>query len=145
MAEILIKRRKHWAEDEKPAEWSTMKWNGGPKQGDVVEVREDGYWRVEHLKIGKHGWNRDAFALIRVPGVKVGDLKYLKASYDNATELQPQATVTYKNRYRFEDWNLIAWNKNKITSPTSGKTFDEWYYDFGTKTALESEVADKAS
>jgi hypothetical protein len=142
MGELLIKRQKHWAEDSKPANWSTLKWNSRLRQGDIIEVREDGYYRVEYLKEGIHGWNRNAFALIRIPGVNVKDLKYAGESYSNGTELSAE-TVFYKRRYRLVLWEQMSWNKNQVIIPESGNTFEEWYKDFGVTGIFTSALTDK--
>jgi hypothetical protein len=39
MAQFLIRKRKHFAEDTKPAEWSDLKWNGCPLRGEALGTR----------------------------------------------------------------------------------------------------------
>uniref|UniRef100_A0A6M3JTE9 Uncharacterized protein n=1 Tax=viral metagenome TaxID=1070528 RepID=A0A6M3JTE9_9ZZZZ len=126
MPEILVRKRKHWAEDERPKDWSELKWNGRPMPGDIVEVRPDGFFRVEHLRAGTHGWNRDAFALIRVVGGSDRTLAYLDKGYSNATELTA-ATRAYKRRYRIPDVAVPAWKINRVR--VNGADYDEWYLD----------------
>lgn len=124
MAQILIRKRKHFAEDTKPATWSDLKWNGRPLRGDVVEVRPNGYWRIEWLGTGTHGWDRDAFALIQVTNWSVEDASVYQGGYWDNPE---NPTVWYKNRYGFPTWNTtIPWNKHLVT--VNDVTADEWYY-----------------
>lgn len=125
MAQILIKKRKHFAEDTKPSQWSDVKWNGRPLRGDIVEIRENGYWRIEALGTGQRHWDRNAFALIQVTNVDPATIRYLMDSYSNATETQ-QETIFYKRRYRFANWGSIPWTKTSVT--INGKTAEEWYY-----------------
>jgi hypothetical protein len=141
MAEVLILKRKHFAEDTKPKEWSDLKWAGRPLRGDIIEIRPDGYFRVEALKEGKAGWNRDVYCLIRIPKVDEKELLYLAKSYTNAT-LTTAETVRYKHQYRIPQWDSIQWNKNKVT--VGGKEFEEWYLDFTKFTNVSGSILNKA-
>jgi hypothetical protein len=125
MAEFLIRKREHFAEATKPAAWTDLKWSGRSLRGDVVEVRENGYWRIEALGTGTHGWNREAFALIQVTNLSLETARPWQGSYSNATEAQP-ATVQFKNRYRLGVWANVPWVKNMVT--VNGVTVEEWYY-----------------
>jgi hypothetical protein len=126
VAEVLILKRKHFAEDTKPAEWSDLKWSGRPLRGDIIEVRPNGYFRVEYLGEGEHGWNRDAFCLIRLPKVSEATIAYITKSYSNATNTTPEK-IRYKHQYRIVQWKQIPWQKHTVT--VGGKTFEEWYID----------------
>lgn len=126
MAEVLILKRKHFAEDTKPVEWSTVKWDGRPLRGDIIEVRPNGYFRVEKLGTGEHGWDRDAFCLVRLPKVSETTIEYLMRPYNNGTATTAP-TVAYKRQYRIPQWERIPWNKNTVT--VGGQTFEEWYID----------------
>ncbi len=53
MAQILIRKRQHFAELVKPAGWSDFKWSGRPLRGDIVEVRPNGYWRARCWMISR--------------------------------------------------------------------------------------------
>lgn len=125
MAQILIKRREHFAEAAKPASWSDLKWSGRPLRGDIVEVRPNGYWRIEALGEGTHSWDRSAFALIDAPNVSEATIAHLTESYSNATEGVP-ATVQFKRRYRFDLWASVPWIVNTVT--INGQQVEEWYY-----------------
>lgn len=125
MAEILLLKRKHFAEDVQPPTWSDLKWMGRPRQGDVVEVRPNGYFRIEALGTGLRGWDRNAFCLVQITNVSYETLAYLRQTYSNETDTTP-ATVFYKARYRIASWNLIPWIKNMVT--INGVTVEEWYY-----------------
>ena len=46
---------------------------GGDKIGDITEVQEDDFYSKVH------GWNRDVFILLLMPGVAVKDAAYLDA------------------------------------------------------------------
>ena len=128
MAQILIRKRKHFAEDAKPAQWSQMKWDGRPLRGDVVEVRENGYWRIEALGTGTHGWDREAFALIEIRNLSLAQVAMYQGSYSNATETTP-ATKLFKSRYRLPNWDVdIPWIKNIVTVGDPQVTVEEWYY-----------------
>lgn len=125
MAQILIRKRQHFAELVKPAGWSDLKWAGRPLQGDIVEVRENGYWRIEALGTGLRGWNREAFALIQVTNVTVAQAQAFAGGYSNETETTP-ATVRFKSRFRFASWASVPWTKTVVT--VNGVTAEEWYY-----------------
>jgi len=123
--QILIRKCKHFAEDAKPGAWSDLKWSARPRRGDVVEVREAGYWRIERLGTGVHGWDREAFALIEATGPAVGTVRAWAGSYSDATETQP-ATMQFKNRRRFPLWEAIPWVKQVVM--VGGVTVEEWSY-----------------
>ena len=128
MAQILIRKRKHFAEDAKPAEWSDLKWAGRPMQGDVVEVQPNGFFRIEALgpTSGTHGWDKEAFALIEIRNLTLAQVAMYQGSYSNATETT-QATTFFKNRYRLPNWETdIPWVKTPMT--INGKAVEEWYY-----------------
>ena len=126
MAQILIRKQAHFAETVKPTEWSDLKWGGRPLRGDVVEVRENGFFRIEALGTGTHGWNREAFALIQITNLSLQQVAMYAGSYDNGTETVP-TTVRFKNRYRLPNWEVgIPWIKNMVT--VGGVTVEEWYY-----------------
>ena len=141
MAEFLIRKREHFAEATKPAAWNDLKWSGRPLRGDIVEVRENGYWRIEALGTGTHGWNREAFALIQVTYLSLATARHWQGSYSNATEDQP-ATVWFKNRCRLNAWANVPWEKNSVT--VNGVTVEEWYY-IRTNTHTSVTPTDKVS
>lgn len=124
MSEILLRKREHFAEQVQPKEWSDVKWAGRPLRGDVVEVKPDGFYRVEALGRGLHGWDRDAFALVLIPDLHAANTSYLAKSYTNATE-SVKATVQYKARYTLPAWARLSWIKTKVT--VNKREFEEWY------------------
>lgn len=140
MAEVLILKRKHFAEDAKPAEWSKVKWNGRPLRGDIISVKPNGFYRVEALGEGTHGWNRDAYCLIRLPKVDEKTIEYLMKSYTNAS-LTSVETVRHKHQYRIPQWESIPWKKNKVKFGI--KEFEEWYIDINKVTDVS--ITNKAS
>lgn len=124
MAQILIRKQQHWAEDAKPEGWSDLKWGGRPLRGDVVEVQENGYWRIEALGTGQRGWNRDAFALIQITNLSLQQVALYQGGYWDDPEAP---TKWFKNRYRLATWDTtIPWIKNTVT--VNGVTVEEWYY-----------------
>lgn len=125
MAQFLIRKRQHFAELVKPAAWSDLKWAGRPLQGDVVEVRENGYWRIEALGTGLRGWDRDAFALIQITNLSLAQAQSYAGGYSDETLEQP-ATKRFKSRYRFSAWTSVPWVKKTVT--VNGVTAEEWYY-----------------
>jgi hypothetical protein len=128
MAQILIRKRKHFAEDVQPAQWSQMKWDGRPLRGDVVEVRENGYWAIAALNRPGKGWNREGFALIEVTNLSLAQVAAYQGSYSNATE-GVEATKQFKNRYRLPNWDVdIPWVKTVVTVGDPPVTVEEWYY-----------------
>lgn len=131
MAQILIRKRKHPAEDAKPPGWSDVKWAGRTMRGDVVEVQPDGFFRIEALgpSSGAHGWDRNAFALIEVVGLSLKDAGHLHRSYtvlpDTPEDIMKKTPIRIKNRYRFDKWDKIEWIKNTVE--VNGVIAEEWY------------------
>lgn len=124
MAQILIRKRKHFAEDAKPQEWSDLKWSGRPLRGDVVEVRPNGYWRIHALGTTGKSWNMDAFALVQITNLSLQQAELYQGGYRDNPETP---TKWFKNRYRLTNWNTtIPWVKTPIT--IDGVTYEEWYY-----------------
>ena len=120
MAQILIRKRQHFAELVKPAEWSDAKWASRPMRGDIVEVRENGFWRIHALGTGGKSWNMDAFALIQITNLSLQQVAMYQGGYWDETKY-------FKNRYRYPTWDTtIPWNINTIT--IDGVDYEEWYY-----------------
>jgi len=88
MAEFLIYNKTHWMDAMSQAEvdakitvnpkWQT-KYEARLQKGDIIEVREDGYWSVK-----RKGFAAPTFALVCVPGVSVEDAKHY---------MEPQETI----------------------------------------------------
>lgn len=124
MAEFLIRKRAHFAETVQPPQWSDVKWGGRPLRGDIVEVRENGYWRIEALGTGTHGWDRAAFALIQITNLSLQQVALYQGGYWSEDK-----TVMFKNRYRLPDWEVqIPWIKTTVTVGDPPVTVEEWYY-----------------
>jgi hypothetical protein len=124
MAQILIRKRQHFAELVQPAEWTDEKWAARPMRGDIVEVRENGYWRIEYLGTGLRHWNREAFALIQVTNLSLQQVALYQGGYWDNLEAP---TKWFKNRYRYPTWDTtIPWEKHLVT--VGGVTVEEWYY-----------------
>ena len=125
MAEILLRKRKHFAEDAKPAEWSDLKWAGRPQRGDVVDVRPNGFYEIWAIDQAGRGWDRDAFMLVKLTNVNVSTLPSRRGWTDETH------TTPYKNRYRLNVWANVPWVKTTRTLP-DGRTFEEWFYQRAT-------------
>lgn len=125
MAELLIRKRKHFAEDGRPTTWSEQKWVGRPQRGDVVDVRPDGFYSIWATDQDGRGWDRNAFMLVKLTTV----------SHETVTELRgsPNEThrITCKNRYRVKEWADIPWTKTMRTLP-DGRQLEEWYHESTT-------------
>lgn len=105
--EFLIFDKPHWMDNltaEKISELSVnpdwlYKYNARYQKGDIVEVRLDGFWTGPTAR----GFNKEAFRVISVPGVKV-DIKYMESS------------PTKKRRY-----NILTGEGQKITTVSNIK------------------------
>jgi hypothetical protein len=81
------------------------KYNQRYKKGDVVEVKEDGFWRK------RKGFGSEHFALIHVPGLSgIEALKYQEP--DQEVSKNPHRVKYHKRRYTF-DMNKIPLNRKK--------------------------------
>jgi len=129
VAEILLLKRKHFAEDAKPAEWSDAKWAGRPQRGDVVDVRPNGYYQVWATNQSGRGWDRESFMLVKLTNVSATTLTSLRGWTD---ETHP---TPYKNRYRVGVWANVPWVKTTRTL-ADGRTLEEWYYERTTGGAV---------
>ena len=125
MADVLLLKRKHFAEDVKPAEWNDLKWMGRPRQGDIISVQPSYHYRIEALgeASGVRGWDRNAFCLVRLSNVPSDTIRHLMSSYIDSEEAP---TVNFKHRYRIKVWDRIPWVKNLVT--IGGVTVEERYY-----------------
>ncbi len=76
MAEILVYNRDHWSVGVSAiikSNWDATvikKMTHAYEKGDPVEIRPDGYWSKEH------GWRKDCFALLKLPGVPVDSVRH---------------------------------------------------------------------
>lgn len=88
---------------------SDMK-TGGDKVGDITEVQEDGFYSVEH------GWNRNAFILLMIPGVPKKDVEYLD------TPVRDGERCIHKHEYQVDVGSLRVDTKQVTIGK---KTFTE--------------------
>lgn len=94
MAEFLIYNVDHWsvnAPQKVKDSWTSeqiAKFQTVYEQGDIVEVREDGYWSVNH------GWNHNVFGLLKVPNVIISTVSSLAEVYKSGR------TLLKKRRYK---------------------------------------------
>ncbi len=74
MAELLIYAKIHWTSESpvsahvkmrKKYRYWDRKVQSATRRGDIIEVREDGYWSEIH------GWNKKVFALLKIPGLSL--------------------------------------------------------------------------
>lgn len=92
MAELLIYNKSHWMDALTPEQVAERvqaspefqrKYDARYQRGDVVEVREDGYWTE------KHGWNKKVFSLFCVRDLSVNDAeKYIESLEEIKTLLK---------------------------------------------------------
>lgn len=130
MAEILLRKKLHFAETEKPAAWSDAKFAARPRQGDIVEVFPNGYFEIWATGQTGRGWDRVAFALVKLTNVDPSTWASLRG-HETATY-----TVPPKNRYGMGTniWNNIPWTKT--TRTVGGVEVEEWFYQRSTGGAV---------
>lgn len=63
------------------------------QKGDVVEVREDGYWATR-------GFDKEAFCVVKVPGMAY-DATKMNALYDDDIVTVPNAKVLARREWSF--------------------------------------------
>lgn len=111
--ELLIYNKEHWMDSLTERELANMvkddpkfqiKYDSRYQKGDIVEVREDGYWTGKRAK----GFNKDAFLVISRPGVLV-DRTLMDSDEDNDVTLKIRKHRVETSRLSFTD------NKVEIT------------------------------
>jgi hypothetical protein len=113
--------------------FSMSKFNARPIPGDIIEVHPDGFWRVEALKQGLHGWDRTARNLIRVPRLNFDIVKNLaQPSYDSDIAASKILKRKYSNY--INNWETLPWKKNKVI--INGREFEECYLDINSLTDI---------
>lgn len=130
MAEFIITRQAHWAtpasitpDDGNFPQW---KYDARAMPGDIIEAHPDGFYRVEFLGVGLHGWDRSKRALVRAPTIAWATVEaFLVGLYD--TEDTATRKRIRKWAYYLLDWESESWNKNMVT--VNGVTVQEWYMD----------------
>lgn len=130
MAEILLRKKLHFAETTKPAAWSDDKFARRPRQGDIVEVYPNGHFEIWATGQTGLGWDRVAFALVKLVNVDPSTWTRLRGWTDETH------TVPYKNRYGMGTniWANIPWTKT--TRTVGGVEVEEWYYQRNTGGAV---------
>lgn len=83
------------------------------QKGDIIEVREDGYW-------DKRGFDKEAFCVVKVPGEAV-DLDKMEALYD----IQPKdaktgevSTVLNRRKWKADDTKMATADKDALDGAT---------------------------
>ena len=102
MAEFLIYNKDHWMDKMTPERYQELmktpnfaqKYLSRYQRGDVVEVREDGFY-TSTLKGDLTKASTKAFRVISIPGLKP-DKKYMEPVLDGDK-------VTKRRRYRIQD------------------------------------------
>jgi len=108
--ELLIFNKEHWMDkltEEEIKEYEKKypnfreKYERRYRKGDIIEVREDGYF-------DKHGFNKKAFAVLKIPNVKPDNR--LMSTHEDRTD--PENPVLLKKRkYQVNNDYLV----NKIS------------------------------
>ena len=100
MAEFLIYNKEHWmskltsaeiAEYTKTDKYFPEKVAGQYVKGDIIEVRQDGFYTDPKAR----GFNKNAFRVISVPGLK-------------ANNTYKKTTGFYKSRFKITDDDKLA-------------------------------------
>lgn len=110
MAEFLIYNKDHWMDaltQEQVEEYVEKypnfqaKYDARYQRGDVIEVRPDGYWTESKAP----GYDKSAFLLVTVPGLKFDDAK----KYGRSLYQQFPISVLNKETGEFEEeWESRA-------------------------------------
>lgn len=78
------------------------------QMGDVVEVREDGYW-------DKRGFDKSAFCVVKVPGLALDEDK-MTALYDDDIEKNPLAKMIRRRKWQAKEAKIPQAAKDAIES-----------------------------
>jgi len=110
MAEFLIYNKDHWSKSVKLTEEQVEKFKGCYKNGDVVEVREDGYW-------DKRGFNKEAFRVVKKVGLEVADAIHYIEPLEKITvsEVGEEDKVETLERRKYQITNVVT-AESKIAS-----------------------------
>lgn len=126
---VLIKR--HWFDDLPANQQAILNASGRYNRryviGDIVEVREDGYWLGADNSVVR-GWNRRAFVVLEITGDAV-DKAYEKIVESNGE-------VLFKRRYKIDIQSFPTTWKNKLIN-------DGWAR--GTGAQIRPYIIDKAT
>lgn len=146
MAEFLILKQAHWAtvDDVTPdgGRFPIAKFNARQMPGDIVDVKDNGFYRVEALGEGIHGWNRTVFNLVRVPKIEVATvIHFASALMDTPDPLHP--TRKYKWRFQVPTFSDLPWVKNMVT--INGVQFEECYLNISNVNQFHNKVVEKVA
>ena len=112
--DLLIYNKDHWYDtttDKRRAELDKLypgKFDSRYRRGDIVEVREDDYFK-------KHGFNKDAFAVVKANGVK--ENMSLMEPQENLTD--PDNPVLVKMRRYHVDMTAVTFNEKQELTVSS--------------------------
>jgi len=144
VAEFLILKKPHWAtiNDVTPdgGPFSIAKYNARQMPGDITSVKPDGFYRVEALKQGTHGWNRNTWNLIRAPKISYENAVQYANSLTDATNPE-RKLIKRKWRFYIENYEALPWIKNMVT--INGVTVEECYLNFTTLKQIRDAVKEK--
>ena len=117
MAEFLVYNKENWMDaltqkqiDEHLVDDDDFmtKYNARDQKGDIIEVREDGYWTDGKRK----GFGSPAFSLVTIPGMSYSEAQYLLEMYFEDPDADEQKIL--KNRKHQMDTVQISFDaKNK--------------------------------
>jgi len=111
MAEALIYWMDHWMDALRPNEVNAMKkadpdfedkYNRRLQRGDIIELREDGFW-------ANRGFDRKAYAVIKVPGLELNPL-WVEALYEEQISENPKVL----KRRRFNVGTNVPFDENNV-------------------------------
>jgi hypothetical protein len=144
VSEFIITRQAHWATPADitpdPGLFPQWKYDARAMPGDIIEVHEDGFWRVEAIREGLHGWDRKGRNLIRVPGLKFDQVENLgKAKYDESPTSTTAGKLIMKHIDHVEDWEKLPWIKNIVV--IGKEEVEEYYLDL--KDLSEIKIVEK--
>ncbi len=131
MAEFLVYNKEHWMDKLTQAEVDTYaaaqpdfqaQYDSRYRKGDIVEVREDGYWTD-----GKRaGFGSHAFALIIVPNLSLEEAqKYTDADFDETDIDDPIRLKRRKHQVDMTKVSLDTDSKASLSGITDTKLVDK--------------------
>jgi len=127
MAQFLIYNKQHWtkalsAQDK--AAWTTHEINkfaAVHEEGDIVEVREDGYWKTPAYPNGRN-FRTDTFRVVDKPGLSVEKYKCMMDSVDqDFPSLNGKTYLQYRRRGKVDVSDNVVDKLNKISEVTLGR------------------------